>query len=108
GGLLGGAALGVDGGGRSRERQPGAEPGGAPDVERLLAPLADAAGDNLADGRRVDARAGDELGEGGGEQVRRMHARQPAVAAADRGADGFDDHDLGHGSPATGGGGGVS
>ena len=42
--------------------QAGAEPGGAGDVERLLADLADAAGDDLADLGRVDAGAGDQLG----------------------------------------------
>ena len=46
---------------------------------------------------RVDARAGDELAEHGGQQVGGVHGGQAAVAAADGGADGFDDHDLGHG-----------
>ena len=38
------------------QRQAGGEPGGAGDVEGLLADLADAAADDLADLGRVDAR----------------------------------------------------
>ena len=61
GGLLGRAALAVDGGGGHRERQAGGQPGGAGDVEGLLADLADAAADDLADLGRVDAGALDQL-----------------------------------------------
>ena len=47
------------------------------DVERLLAHLADAPRDDLAHLGRVDARAGDELGEHAGQQIGGVH-RRPA------------------------------
>ena len=103
GGLLRGAALGVDGGVGHREREPGAEPRGATDVEGLLADLAHAAGDDLADGGRIDARPLDGRLLHGGEQVGGVDGGQPAVALPDGGADGFDDHDIRHAGnlPAT-------
>ena len=48
-GLLGGAALAVDGGARRLDRQTGLQPGVAGDVEALLAELLDAAGDHVLD-----------------------------------------------------------
>ena len=64
GGLLGRAALGVDGGGGGSSGQAGGEPRGAGDVEGLLADLADAAADDLADLGGVDARSVDQLASG--------------------------------------------
>jgi len=60
GGLLGRAALGVHRGGRGGQREPGGEPCGAGDVERLLAHLADAAAHDLLDLGGVDAGAVDD------------------------------------------------
>ena len=102
GGLLRRAALGVDGGGGGAEREAGAEPRGAADVERLLADLAHAAADDLADLGGVDAGALDEPRLHGAEQVGGVHGGQAAVAAPDGRADGFDDHDVSHGPHATG------
>ena len=78
-------------------RQAGGQPRGAGDVEGLLADLADAAADDLADLGRVDAGALDGGLLDGAQQVDRVDGGQPAAAAPDGGADGFDDHDLRHG-----------
>ena len=93
------------------EREPGAEPRGAADVEGLLADLAHAAGDDLADRGGIDARPLDGRLLHGGEQVGGVDGGQPAVALPDGGADGFDDHDIRHAgnlparsAPATTGG----
>ncbi len=104
GGLLRRAALGVDGGVGDRLGEAGAEPGRAADVEGLLADLADAAGDDLADGRRVDARPLDGGLLGGGQQVGRVDGGEPAATATNGGADGFDDHDIRHGRNLSGAG----
>ena len=97
GGLLATAALGVDGGGRGGDGQPGAEPCGAGDVERLLADLADAAADDLIDLGRVDAGPVDDGLLDGGQHLGRVHGGQAAVALADGRADGVDDDDVAHG-----------
>src|SRR5262249_17246262 len=55
--LLARAALAVDGGRRDLERQPLRQPCRAGNVERLLAHLRHAAGDDLADGGGIDAGA---------------------------------------------------
>ena len=73
----------VDGGGGDRERQPGGEPGGAGDVERLLADLADAAADDLADLGRVDARALDDRLVDRAEEVGGVDGGEAAVAPPD-------------------------
>ncbi len=78
--LLARAALRVDRGGRGRQRQAGGEPRGAGDVEGLLADLADAAADDLADLGRVDARALDDRPLHGAEQLGRVHGGQAAAA----------------------------
>ncbi len=95
-GLLGRAALAVDGGGGDLEGQAG-QPGGAGHVGGLLARLGDAAADDLAHVAGVDAGALDELDLGGGWRLGGMEDRQPPVALADRRPDSFDDHWLGHG-----------
>ena len=79
------------------DRQAGLEPGVAADVERLLAELLHAAGDDVLDLRRVDPGALDQLGVGLGEQVRGVDVLVVAlllVAAADGRAHRLDDHDL--------------
>ena len=101
GGLLRRPALGVDRGGGDGHGQAGGEPGGAGDVERLLADLADAAADDLADLGRVDAGAVDRLPLDCGEEIGRVHGGQAAVAAPDGRADGFDDDDLRHDEEPT-------
>ena len=53
-GLLGGAALAVDGGGGHRLGPAGGQHGVAADVERLLADLHDAAHDHVVDQGRVE------------------------------------------------------
>ena len=63
-GLLGRAALAVDGRRRRLDRQPGLQPGVAGDVERLLAELLHAAGDHVLDLGGVDPGALDHLGVG--------------------------------------------
>ena len=79
------------------EGQAGGEPGGAADVEGLLADLAHAAGDDLADVGGVDPGALDHGLLDGGQEVGGVDGGQAAVALPDGGADGFDDHDIRHG-----------
>src|SRR5215207_2704034 len=98
GGLLRRAALSVDGGGGRGQRQPGREPPGAADVERLRADLADAPGHDLIDLLGIDAGAADHLAQHGGQEIRGVHRGQPTVATSDRRADCVDDDDLGHGA----------
>ena len=95
GGLLRRAALGVDGGGGDAQGQAGGEPGGAADVERLLADLAHAAGDDLLDRPTgsIPARSIDGALHGG-EGLGGVEGGQAALALPDGGADGFDDDDF--------------
>ena len=95
--LLGGAALAVDGGGRRLHRQTGLQPGVAPDVERLLTDLLDAARDDVLDLRSVDPRALDDGGVGLPEKLVRVRVLVVALlgmTAADRRARGLDDDDF--------------
>ena len=101
GGLLGGAALGVDRGGGDRLGQAGGQPGGAADVEGLLADLGDAAADDLADLGGVDAGALDQRLLDDAEQIARVHGGQAAATTAHGRPDGIDDHDVGHGAQCT-------
>ena len=64
--------------------QPAASTRGAADVERLLARLHDAAPDDVVDDAGVDAGALDQAVENLGGQLGGVHARQAAVALADR------------------------
>ncbi len=94
-GLLGGAALAIDRGRGRLDRQAGLEPGVAADVDRLLAELLHAAGDDVLDLRGIDSRALDQLRIGVGEQGRGMGVLVIAlllVPAADRGPHRLDDH----------------
>ena len=50
----------------------------------------------------IDARPLDERRLRGRQKVGGMDARQATTTAADRGANGFDDHDIGHGFERTG------
>ena len=68
----------------------------APDVERLLAHLRHAAGDDLPDLARVEPGALDARLLYGAEEVGRVEPREPSAAAAERRPDGFDDVHLAH------------
>ena len=65
-------------------------------MEGLLADLADAAGDDVVDRRRVDAGALDQRVEHRGAEVDRMHVLERAVAAAAGGAHRVDDIGFSH------------
>src|SRR3954453_17201494 len=93
----GGAARGVAVRPRRLDREPLLQPRVAGDVEGLLAELRHAAGDDVLDLGRIDARAVEHLGVRLAEQGSRVRALLVAlllVAAADRRADGLDDDDL--------------
>ncbi len=74
--------------------RPGGQPGRAADVERLLADLADAAGDDLADLGGVDAVALDDRPLHVREDLGGVEGGQATIALSDRGANGIDDHDI--------------
>ena len=93
-GLLRRAALAVDGGRGGLDRQALLQPGVARDVERLLAELLHAAGDDVLDLGGVDAGAIEDLRVGLAQQVGRVGVLVVALLempAADRRADGLDD-----------------
>ena len=99
-GLLGRAALAVDRGGGDLVGQALAQPGRAGHVGSLLPGLGHASADDLLDVARIDPGPLDQLDLGVAEQLGGVESGQPAVALADRSADCFDDHWLGHaGSP---------
>jgi hypothetical protein len=95
-GVLGRSALVVDRYGRHGDGQSGGEPGGPRHVEPLLADLADAASDDLACQRRIDARALEHRLLDDCQQIRRVHARQPATPPTDGSPDCFHHHDISH------------
>ncbi len=103
-GLLGGAALAVDGGGGHGLGQPCGERGVAGGVHGLLADLVDGAADDVVDQLRVHAGAFDEGAQGVGEQFDGVDAGEGAVglALADGGAYGFDDDGVTHGAGLLG------
>ena len=82
--LLRRAALAIDGGGRDRLGEAGAEHGVAPDVDGLGADLHDAAHDHVVDQGGVEVVALDQRLERLGGQVGRVPARQLPVALAAR------------------------
>ena len=97
-GLLARAALGVDRGGAGALGEPGVQPGPADHVVGLLTGLGDAAADDLLDQLRVDARRARSTSAcAKPEQRGGVHAREPALPLAERGADGVDDHGVAHG-----------
>ena len=101
-GLLRRAALRVDRAARRRVREhvvPGRQPRVAGDVASLLARLGHAAADDLLDRAGVDPRPLDDLDQGVTEDLGRLQLRQPAVALADRCADGLDDDWRAHAVP---------
>src|SRR5262249_10191277 len=71
--LLRRPALRVDRGGTDTDREPGREPSGPRDVERLLAGLGHASGDDLPDLGGIDARTVDEGVLHGGEEIGRVN-----------------------------------
>ena len=88
--------MSVDGGGSYGLGQTRGQPGGAPDIEGLLADLGDAAGDDLLDGAAVDTGTPQELREDRGEEPRGMNTAQGAVAARQWGAERVNDQHLFH------------
>ena len=93
------AALGVDGRGAGVLRQPGVQPGRPGDVVGLLAGLGDAAADDLLDQSpaSMPARSSTPLCAAPSSSAA-CRPDSHAVALADRGAGGFDDHRVTHGS----------
>ena len=77
-------------------RQSGGQPAGPGDVAGLRPDHVDAAEDDVLDLRRVDARTLDERLEHMRAQVSGVRLGQTTVAAADGGADCFDEIRLGH------------
>ena len=96
--LLARAALGVDDGAAGVLGEPGVQPGAAHHAVGLLAGLGHHAADDLLDQLGVDPGAGEDLALGLAEQGGGVQAGEPAVALAERGADGVDDHRGAHGS----------
>lgn len=97
-GLLGGAALPVDGGGGHGIGESGAQPGVAGGVHGLLADLVDGAPDHVVDEGGIDAAALDQGAQGVGEQGDRVDMGQGSarLALSYRGPDGFDDDGVAH------------
>ena len=96
-GLLGAAALAVDGGRADLLGQARGQPGDAGDVVGLLAVLGDATADGLLDLVGVDAGLLDHGLLDGPQQFGRMQTGQPAAALSDGAAGGFDDDRITHG-----------
>ena len=97
-GLLARPALAVDGRSRHGVGEAGGQRRVAGHVERLLARLAHAAGDHVVDQGRVEVVALHQRSQDVGQQVDGMPVLERAVAPAQRGADGVDDHRGGHGA----------
>jgi len=95
-GLLGGAALAVDGRARDVLREAGHEPAGAGDVAGLRTDAVDVAEHHVVDGGGVDARPLDEGPDRVGPEIGGVHLREATAPAPDGGADRFDDVGLGH------------
>ena len=94
--LLGRAALPVHRDAGHRLGQAGREPRGAGDVAGLRADGVHAAEHDVVNGQRVHAGAGEQRRDDVRAEIGRMHAGQPAAAAADRGPDRIDQERLGH------------
>ncbi len=102
-GLLGGAALPVDGGAGHLLGEARGEPGGAGDVPGLRADRVQAAEDDVLHRGRVDAAAFDQRLDDVGPEVGGVDGGESALAPADRGAYRFDDVGLGHDCSFVGG-----
>ena len=96
-GLLGAAALAVNGGGAYLFGESGGQPGDPGDVVGLLAVLRHAATDHLLDGRGIDSRLVDQSLLHTTQNFRRVQPGKPATALSDRASGGFDDHRITHG-----------
>jgi hypothetical protein len=96
--LLARSALAVDRGRRHGLVEAGGEHGLAPDVEGLLADLADASHDDVVDLARFESVALEDRGEHVGGEIHRMHRRQRAarLSAAGRRAHDVDDDGFLH------------
>ena len=92
--LLRRSALAVDRGRGDFEWEPGAQPGRACDVERLLTDLADAPTDHLTDLERVDPGPVDRGLLHRPQEHGRVHGGEPSVAPAERGSHRFDHYDV--------------
>ena len=99
--LLRRPALPIDRRAGHRLGQPCAHPRVADHVGRLLPHLGDATADHVVDALGVDSGPRHEVVEHQPEQIGRMPARQPALALADRRADGVDDDRFTWRHPAT-------
>ena len=100
--LLRRAALAIDRRRRHVDGKPGGEHRLPRDVHSLLAGLAHASEDDVANERGVDGRAARHLAEHVRRQEDGVHVAEIAVAlvaAPHRRPDGFDDDDVSHGSP---------
>ncbi len=95
-GLLGAAALAVDGGGADMLGQARGQPADPGDVVGLLAVLGDAAADELLDVAGVDAGLLDDGLLDRAQEFGGVQSGQPTVALADRAAGGFDDDRITH------------
>ena len=95
-GLLAGSALAIDRGGRHGLGPAGGQHRVAPDVERLLADLHDAAHDDVVDDGRVEVVALLEGSQHVGRQIGGVPPLQLPVPLAARGPDRVDDHRFGH------------
>ena len=97
-GLLGRAALTVDGRADRRLGEPGGEGGVAAHVDCLVPHLHDAAHDHVLDQSRVEARALDQSIQRERGEVDGMDVLERAVPPPLGGADGVHDDGRGHGS----------
>ena len=103
-GLLGRAALPVDGGAGHVLGQVGGQPAGAGDVAGLPADGVDAAVDHVLDRAGVDAGAGHQRAQRVGAEVGGVDLAQPAAASPHGGADRIDDEGFSHGQISSGSG----
>ena len=94
-GLLGAAALPVDGGTGNVVGETRHQPTGAGDVARLRTDRVDVAEHHILDRARIDARAVDQCLDGMGPEIGRMNLRQGAAAPPDGRTNGIDDVGLG-------------
>ena len=95
-GLLGRAALPVDGDAWHRLGQARREPGGAGDVAGLRADRVHAAEHHVVDGFRIGSGPVQQVPDDVRAQVGRVHAGQSPAAAGDGAAHRVDNEGLGH------------
>jgi hypothetical protein len=95
-GLLGRAALPVDGDALHFLGQPGGQPRGPGDVARLRADRIDAAEDDVVDGQRIKSGPREQGGDHVAAEVGRVRPGKCTTAPAGRRAHRVDDVGLGH------------